>query len=414
MSTNECFLLDADESIGVSPLSIYNPLEALFSEYDAKKARIDELHSCLNSHSEAIWYFLDGARVESSDKSCSIAHAFDYEPAIRSLGSEYWKRAMALTDCLELMPTKRKQAWEKLIRERVVAQKDERGNVVVDENNHAVFEKLPAFDRETVVPTLSEMLASRQKFLGERVSGLFDRLSGTHVTNSPSGFNQRMIMTGGFDINNQIHDLRCVIAKFMGRDEPYSRATDYSFGALTRSNRFGEWHIFDAGALRIKFFKNENIHMEVNPDIAFRLNQVLAWLYPLAIPSEFRTKPVRKHKEFFLKENALAFSILNELELMRQSYGTKRDRSGLTLWSNTETVSSEAKDVLTFIGGVQTKANCWSFDYQVMPVLEEVIRTGMIPEQESHQFWETQDSLGSEVIEMAEIEGCTSFLAIAS
>jgi hypothetical protein len=418
MGAIEGYLLEANELIGGSDIAVYSPLESLFGEYNQKKGRIDKLHACLQEHTDAISYFVDGAQVESGVTGNTVGNVFCYEPAVRSLDAQFWARAMALTDCLEVMPAKRRLEWNTLITKRVVERTDDRGVRVMDEKNKPVLDELPAFNREVVWSTISDLLASRQKFLGERVSGLFYRLSGNHVTNSPEGFNQRMIINHIFNSYQSlnygtveyVHDLRCVIAKFMGRDAPYSRATDFSLSALIRGSKFGEWSSFDAGALRMKLFKKGTIHIEVNPEIAYRLNQVLAWMHPMAIPTEFRTKPKKANKEFNLKSNALSFKVLAELESMRGSYGTRKDQGGTTLWKSGDDLSEEAKSVLKFLGGVQQTKSSWEFEYPVSEALEEVIRTGMIPEQKSHQFWATEESLAMEVVELAEIDGCNSIL----
>jgi predicted RNA methylase len=418
MGAIEGYLLEANEVIGDGSIAVYSPLDSLFGEYLQKRGRIEKLHGCIQEHMDAVGYFVDGAAIEGGVTGNSVSTVFSIGPAIRSLDAQYWARAMALTDCLEVMPAKRRLEWNMLIARRVVERKDERGSRVMDERNRPVMDELPPFDKEIVWATISDLLASRQKFLGERVSGLFNRLSGTHVTNSPSGFNQRMIVDRIFDsmqlmnygIVEYVHDLRCVIAKFMGRDAPYSRATDYSLSALVKSGKFGQWASFDAGALRMKVFKKGTLHVEVNPEIAYRLNQVLAWMHPLAIPSEFRTKPTKQNKEFNLSSNALSFSVLGELEGLRGSHGTRTDAAGTTLWSSGGGLSEEAARVLGFLGGVQQTKSSWAFEYKVKDVLEEVIRTGLIPEQKSHQFWATEEKLAAEAVSLADIDGCTSLL----
>ncbi|NUO15125.1 MAG: restriction endonuclease subunit M, partial [Planctomycetaceae bacterium] len=81
--------------------------------------------------------------------------------------------------------------------------------------------------------TLKGLLLQRETFFAERVDGLFRSLSKTHITNAPEGFGKRMILAravnewGGVDHSTAgvINDLRCIIARFMGRDEPKWDAT---------------------------------------------------------------------------------------------------------------------------------------------------------------------------------------------
>jgi hypothetical protein len=44
--------------------------------------------------------------------------------------------------------------------------------------------------------------------------------------------------------------------------------------------------------VRIRIYRGVGTaHLEINPEIAYRLNGVLANLYPLAIPAQFRARP---------------------------------------------------------------------------------------------------------------------------
>src|SRR5690606_33951228 len=112
-----------------------------------------------------------------------------------------------LTDVLDCMPQARRDEWNESIRK------------------HAT----PTFAAHVVFATLSELLASRQRFFAERVDGIFRSLSGNHVTNSPTGFRKRMILEHVTDTwmhscsskAGVIDDLRKVVARFMGRDEPH-------------------------------------------------------------------------------------------------------------------------------------------------------------------------------------------------
>ena len=140
----------------------------------------------------------------SSNFSNSRGHC---EPELNVLA-----KALNMTDVYEYMPNNRRTEWNEQIREM----------------------KTPDFDEETVRPTIMELLNSRQQFFAERVDGIFRALSGDHVTNRPEGFGKRMILARVFneygwtnhDMSGFIRDLRQVIAKFMGRDEPRWRVTD--------------------------------------------------------------------------------------------------------------------------------------------------------------------------------------------
>src|SRR5690606_38714787 len=83
--------------------------------------------------------------------------------------------------------------------------------------------------------------------------------------------------------------------------------------------KWGEWQEVDGGALKIRLYKKGTAHMEVHPYIAWRLNDVLATLYPQAIPPKFRTKPKRKPKEFRMIRRPLPFAVLEVLKELKEA-----------------------------------------------------------------------------------------------
>jgi hypothetical protein len=102
------------------------------------------------------------------------------------------------------------------------------------------------------------------------------------VTNRPEGFGKRMILARVYNewgsteykTAGYIQDLRIVIARFMGRDEPRWNATDSAL--LGARRRPGEWFTLDGGALRVRGYLKGTAHLEVHPEMAWRLNCVLA------------------------------------------------------------------------------------------------------------------------------------------
>ena len=83
-----------------------------------------------------------------------------------------------------------------------------------------------------------------------------------------------------------INDLRSVIATFMGRPGLKHYETGDLLRRIAEVRAWGEWHDIDGGALRIRIYRGVGTaHVEINPEIAYRLNGVLASLYPMAIPA---------------------------------------------------------------------------------------------------------------------------------
>ncbi|MGF6603329.1 putative RNA methylase [Paraburkholderia sp. GAS448] len=364
----------------------------LIGEYNATRAKIIELADVATGHafSTAMAYFIEGnAGDERMHRSLYVDKLFQVDGAIKALNASYWRRALNLTDAYELMPQKRRDEWDKDIRE---------GN-------------MPDFTEDAVRPTILNLLNMRAQFLAEKVDGVFRGLSGHHVTNRPEGFSIRMIIS--YVLNSWghtcttrgglIHDLRCVISRFMGRGEPHRRLT-IDFLEQTRRTP-GQWVSTDGGALRVRMYKNGNAHLEVHPDMAWRLNCVLAHMHPSAIPSEFRKKPKKKPKEFEQLLRPLPFPVL---EIISQClYHVRPDAQHV--WFNSEAAASphleEAKRVLESIGGVRDSrpTHQMNFDYPVHQILREIVATGVLPDSVSFQFHQTSERLAYDAAEWAEI-----------
>lgn len=373
----------------------------LVGQYQHMRTRIEELADLVAGEAgAAVPYFLEG-NVENSGRWVpSVSALFDRKGAIAALNSTYWSKALALTDVLDLMPQKRRTEWHETIREQ----------------------KCPEFEEETVRNTIMDLLHMRQQFLAERVDGIFRGLSGEHVTNAPEAFGKRMIIarvltcydTVEHSTAGLINDLRAVVAKFMGRDEPKYDASENLVRRL--KGRWGEWVNVDGGALRVRLYKKGTAHMEVHPDMAWRLNQILAHLYPLAIPAQFRERPRRKAKDVPLIQRPLSFHVLAILG------GVKSAREKVNDWPERYTsvrntivlgdshkpstqAMQEAADVLASIGGAQVPSSrgWWEFDYDPIDVINEIVVTGCVPDQRAHQFYPTPAALAQRVVEMADI-----------
>ena len=381
-------------------------VSGLMGEYRRARGWIDEASAFFDGEpfKAVIGYFLDGNSDERRGRSMmasSAAQMFGKEGAVAALDAAYWAKAMALTDVYDAMPQKRREEWSETIREH----------------------KTPAFDEETVRATLEDLLMSRSKFFAERVDGIFRALSGEHVTNAPQGFGKRMILTGitshyyAHERVGYINDLRAVIARFMGRGEPGHGA---SHGIVMQARKLrGEWLLIDGGALRLRCYLNGNAHLEVHPDMAWRLNCVLAQMHPTAIPAQFRQRPKKKAKEFAMIQRPLPFAVLAQLERVEQAYRYVEDTR---TWSGKgrepilnaasfgysadfdKHARNEAEAVLASLGGVLTKERNWQFDYDPLPVIREITASGCVPDQKSHQFYPTPEWLAQKAVKLAQIE----------
>lgn len=362
-------------------------VDSLIGQYQSTRQRIDSIYGLIAGEmAGAMEYILEGNRSPNRMPP-SVKTLFSDEgnrKSIAALNSAYWSKAMQMTDVIDCMPQARRDEWSKSIHDMTT----------------------PDFEEETVRATLQTMLASRQKFFGERVDGIFRALSGEHVTNCPQGFGKRMIINyvhGGYYATERcgyINDLRAVIAKFMGRDEPKWNSSQTVVNHAYKQH--GQWITLDGGAIRIRCYLKGTAHLEVHPDMAWRLNSVLASMYPRAIPPEFRSKPKKPAKDFVMMSRPLPFAVLEIISNLR------KERDGFRYFVGygdlDKHAKSEAMRVLESIGGVLGKSGYIEFDYDPILVIAEVIASGCIPDDKSHQFYPTPDRLAHRVVELAEIE----------
>jgi hypothetical protein len=365
-------------------------LDELLCQYQAMRKRIESISELLTSEtSGAIQYYLDAySSTNSRSYMPTVSALFQVKNAVAQLNGAYWSKTMNLTDVYDSMPQKRRDEWNASIREMTT----------------------PDFEESTVRTTIEGLLSMRSQFLGERVDGIFRNLSGEHVTNCPEGFSKRMILASVLNEWNGvaqtkaglINDLRCVIAKFMGRDEPRHNVTDGLIRNL--QSRWGEWVTIDGGALRIRLYKKGTAHLEVHPDMAWRLNQILAFLYPRAIPAQFRQKPAKKEKSFAMMQRPLPFAVLAVLSgVVPFARGSLTMSIPYRFKEENKAAFEEALTILESIGGTRLESGNYEFDYDAKSVIDEIVVSGSIPDQKSHQFYPTPVSLARRAIEIADI-----------
>lgn len=407
LSTEEFFAPVASDLVG-----------SIVGQYRAERAKVEEIASYFSdtSYRVAVNNFTEGSRDSFSRFAPEPSTIFDLSKALPVLNATYWDRALKMTDVLNVMPQKRRDEWFEQI--RCPQGKKRSGN-----NNEWEVPPIPEFTEEAVRSTLGDLLLSRGKFFAERVDGIFRGLSRTHVTNCPQGFSKRMIIAGAitsYDTVNSstaglINDLRCIVAKFMGRDDPHYTSTDAAMKVIRRRN--GEWMSLDAGNLRMRIYNGVGTaHLEVHPEMAWRLNAILASLYPASIPSEFREKPKRKIKDFVLMERPLPFLVVEALAGLEEARELNpnrgfRDNTFIRIHnarefrrhSTDKHVTAEAEQVLLSIGGVKTEKGYFQFDYDPDDVIGEIVCSGCVPDHKSHQFYPTPKDLAQRVIDLADI-----------
>ncbi len=402
-------------------------IDNLIAQYNETRERLDLLAGAVRDPKLAgvLHYFINGNCSEQKySLPTTVDTLFRMEPAVAQLNAKFWSEALSLTDVIDYMPQKRRDEWFEQIRHPEGAKKHR--------SEEWTIVPLPEFIEDTVRATLASLLANRSAFFAERVDGIFRELSREHVTNCPQGFNKRMIISyvitsyGTIESSRSgyINDLRCVVAKFMGREEPKYGVTDEVIKAARRHN--GKWMLLDGGSLRIRVYNGVGTaHLEIHPDMAWRLNGVLASLYPMAIPAEFRTRPkkAKKIKDFELFDRPLPFHICQTIAEMRVAKmrlpeDQRRDHrdEGYREMPNTrcfygretdKATSREVGAVLEAIGGVPESIgnyNYWRFDYEPSDVIDEIVCSGCIPDHKSHQFYATPAIIAKEAIKRAKVD----------
>lgn len=355
----------------------------LMEQYQHKRRRLEMLADLLTGDNlDVVPYFIQGN--EQNGRNTHVSSMFTLEPAVRALDAEYWQRTLNLTDLFECMPQPRRDEWNETIYTRTT----------------------PPYTPENVHATLESLLTARSNFMAERVDGMFRSLSGDHVTNSPTGFNKRMILnsvfcTFGYANGSRagtIDDLRKVIAKLRGYDDHFEHSTRAILDLCRK--RTGEWHTLDGGALRIRVYMKGTAHLEVHPDVAWRLNLILHQLYPAAIPANQRSKPAKTLKPFACLSRPLPGPVLEVLRNLRMK-DNRTVSFGYYSLTNSK-VLAEAERVLVSIGGVPSNREV-AFDYNARDAIDEIIISGCIADRATHQFYPTPEVLAQAVIGMAGI-----------
>lgn len=371
------------EFFAPAPTDVVDRLVARYRDEAANVRTVGEFVQT-QAYRSALHHFIAG----NTEGSLALrSDLFSLEGALGHLNGVYWRELLQMTDVLDYMPYARKVEWEEQISS---------GNA-------------PEFEESTVRSTLQTMLTQRSIFFAERVDGVFRALSKSHLTNNPAGFASRFIIDYAGSKAGFISDLRVVISRFMGQPETSVRNGHQLLRML--SKRTGEWHFVDGAALRMKMFKVGTCHVEVHPEIAARLNSLLALLYPAAIPSRFRCRPTRPPKEFPVLSRSLPQAVISILSEPRQpgeiNYRRVTQNPNAVVFHSNTPDRDEAYRVLESLGGVRHSVNryVWfEFDFDPLPAIEQVAISGMVPDDKSHQFYPTRESMSEKAAELADIQ----------
>jgi hypothetical protein len=239
---------------------------SLMARYRHARNRVERVAEIFDSDlSGVIEHFVTGNLESDRVGIIDPVRLFKKERAIKALDASFWDQALRMTDVLDVMPQARRSDWFDQIRSL----------------------QTPEFEEESVRSTILSLLQRRHDFLAERIDGIFKGLSSEHVTNKPHAFSRRMIIHyvvcerfGSVESRKAglITDLRSVISRFMGLNEVEWSS---SFSLVAHARKYhGTWFDVDGGALRLRVYKKGTAHLEVHPDMAWRLNAILATILP--------------------------------------------------------------------------------------------------------------------------------------
>ena len=269
----------------------HGQLAALVASYRELRGRIKGIASTMaTEHSpDDLRYFRKGNGVCTGiPLSTAPDHPLDVEGALTALRSDFWSRALQLTDVYESMPQARREAWNT----RLLAwlRPGYRRGV-----NPA--EDLPEFDKEAVDNLISNLLHRRPLFLAERVHGIFIGLSGKCLATQPEAFYKPLVIDLGLDewerVNYQklglINELRWIVSRFKGANEQPHFTTTSKLLNRAKSTRGAVCDV-DGGGLKFTVDKTGVTELTVDREIAWQLNAVISKLHPSAIPEKYRIR----------------------------------------------------------------------------------------------------------------------------
>ena len=390
---------DADAAAPLFQLATTDIIDNLLREHALARRQVEDLKAVIDGGlRDVVHYFIEGnAGDQRIQRSLYIEKLFRLPRALKALDAEFWRRALAELDIWETLPEARRDQWRRHLEGwRKADDVDPRDDV-------------PPFVEGVVRSTLSQLVALRAAFLAERVDGVFARLSHTHATNARDGFRQRMIVAGAIDERGSVclgtvghvHDLRGVIAKFMGDAEPTHNETLTAIEAAM--TQWGDWLVLDGGALSIRVHRSGTLHLRVHPDLCWRLNALLAIANPRALScsrmarAAYRANddtPLIRPLPFAVRYLIAHASVAGDGGAVRVQALFERDRPAL----------GPAYQALEMMGGVASgDTGRYEFAVDVAGALHGVGLSGCVELDFAERFAQTPDDLAEQVVELARV-----------
>ncbi|SHH56980.1 class I SAM-dependent methyltransferase [Ferrimonas marina] len=358
-------------------------IDLMLRQYQVHKAKIMAFHDQFEDADFA--YSLQ--MILSGNQNIGITmdpSDMDRAASISALDADYWSKAMNATGLYDFMTAERREKW----------------------SNAIYLKECPPFEPEAVITTLKELLLSRGTLFAERVDWVFRKLSGEHKTNLPQGFSKKLIFGTSYDRSgksdassvqqNCIQELRYVIATMLGQE----CGKDLESNQILRDAKAnsGKKVEIDGGSLVITMYKKGTMHVEVHPEMAWKLNELLNLKNPEAIPNKIRQPyknalALRSFKTKTMVKDWLPAAVLSALkEAEWKAEGTEL-RIG---WPHNSDrfVGKWIANILGSLGAELIGPSLYRFEYDARPVIRQVLLQRCVPEQQSYQFYPTGDELG--------------------
>ncbi len=154
-------------------------------------------------------------------------------------------------------------------------------------------EKYIPFNYETVSSFISRLIDSKPVLFANKVNTLLGELDYTYKNNRGSMIPAMMILKTSYSIfpswqNCQlIDDLRFSLRQIYGLDLSFEKTQEFF-----SYHDAGDWHSVDDDLIRIKRFKNANVHILLSDKVYDKLNEIIAIVNKNILPED--CKRIRK------------------------------------------------------------------------------------------------------------------------
>ncbi len=239
----------------------------LMGNYQQDKREVTDVHVFMVAQQKQknMEHFLYGNMKENDSYKIAdnLDSLFQLKGAMDSLNSTYWWRLMAKLNLRDSISPVLVKEWDNIIQANVT----------------------PDFEKDLVMKTLQELLASRQNEFIKRTETAFKKLSGLKKPGLTFRFDTKLCIKS-LKINNALSpgkltiicELRLLLNELLGR-EFHQASTTYK-NIETLFEHSDEWHAMDGGALRLKACCNGDMEVVIHPDLAHKLNIALLSLHP--------------------------------------------------------------------------------------------------------------------------------------